>query len=172
MSFKTLVTRIVAGWTLWVVLLIPVTLAQEEGTALGEPLAARETVAISRLVAAPEEYVGATVRVAGIVTDVCPTAGCWIKLAAVDDKDKQIRVKVEDGVIVFPMEARGRQAVAEGVMTKTVLTLEQTVAYLQQQAEEQGEELDAESVTEPLTFYEIQGSGAVIHDEQRSKEAG
>jgi hypothetical protein len=162
MSFKMLVTRIAAGWTLGVVLLIPVTLAQEEGTALGEPLAAKETVPIARLVAAPEDYVGATVQVAGIVTDVCSKAGCWIKLAAVDDKDKQIRVKVEDGVIVFPMEAKGRHAVAEGVMTKKVLTLEQTVAYLQHQAEERGEEFDAESVTEPLTFYEIKGTGAVI----------
>jgi hypothetical protein len=65
-------------------------------------------------------------------------------------------------VIVFPKEARGRRAVAEGVVTKTVLTLEETVARLQGQAEEQGDAFDPETVTEPLTLYEIEGTGAVI----------
>ena len=115
MSFKTLATKIAVGSTLGVVLLIPVCLAQEDGMALGEPLAAAEKVPISRLLADPEDYVGQTVRVAGLVTDVCPMRGCWIKLAAADDKDEEIRVKVEDGVIVFPMEANGRHAVIDAV---------------------------------------------------------
>ena len=162
MNLKSLATKIAAGSTLWVVLLFAVSVAQEDGTAYGEPLAAAETIPISRLLAAPEDYVGETVRVAGLVTDVCPECGCWIMLAAAEDKDKEIRVKVEDGVIVFPKEARGRRAVAEGVVTKTVLTLEETVARLQGQAEEQGEGFDPEAVTEPLTLYEIKGTGAVI----------
>jgi hypothetical protein len=145
-----------------VVLLFAVSVAQEDGTAYGEPLTTTETVLISRLVATPEDYVGETVRVAGLVTDVCPECGCWIMLAAAEDKDKEIRVKVEDGVIVFPQEARGRRAVAEGVVTKTVLTLEETVARLQGQADEQGEGFDPEAVTEPLTLYEIKCTGAVI----------
>jgi len=162
MNLKSLATKIAVGSTLWVVLLFAVSVAQEDGTAYGEPLAEAETVPISRLLAAPEDYVGKTVRVAGLVTEVCPERGSWIMLAAAEDKDEEIRVKVEDGVIVFSKEARGRRAEVEGVMTETVLTLEETVARLQGQAEEQGDAFDPEAVTEPLTIYEIHGTGAVI----------
>ena len=47
--------------------------------------------------------------------------GCWMTLApdgAAGDKPATLRLKVDDGVIVFPVSARGRTAVAQGVIER------------------------------------------------------
>lgn len=137
-------------------------MAAGEGEAYGRPLTGQDTVPISTLLEDPEPYLGKVVRVEGLVTGVCEKRGCWMTLAGERDFE-QIRIKVEDGVIVFPMEAKGHRAVAEGLLTKVEMTLEQTVAYRQHHAEEHGEAFDPASVTEPMSFLQIQGTGAVIH---------
>ena len=81
---------------------------------------------------------------------------------ASDREFEELRIKVEDGVIVFPMEAKGKRAVAEGTFTKIEMTMEQTLAYFEHHAEEHGEEFDPASVTEPRTYYQIHATGAVI----------
>jgi hypothetical protein len=44
--------------------------------------------------------------------------GCWLALGS--DKESQVlRFKVEDGVIVFPMTAKGKKAKVEGIVTVT-----------------------------------------------------
>ena len=128
----------------------------------GEPLTGTDTVAIGALLASPDEYLGRVVRVEGLVTGVCEKRGCWISLASDDEEFREIRVKVDDGVIVFPMEAKGRRAVAEGVFVKVEMTMEQTLAYGENHAREHGETFDPSTVTEPLVFYQIKGTGAVI----------
>jgi hypothetical protein len=133
----------------------------EDGKIYGEPLTGTETVAISELLANPDPYLGEVVRVEGLVTGVCEKRGCWMSLAG-DEEFQEIRIKVDDGVIVFPLEAKGHRAVAEGVFTKVEMTLDQTVAYRKHHAEEHGEEFDPSTVTEPLVFFQIRGTGAVI----------
>jgi hypothetical protein len=87
--------------------------------------------------------------------------GCWI--AIVDPAaNKIIRVKVKDGEIVFPKDSPGRNVVAEGKLTRTELTREQTVAYLKHQAEENGKSFDAASVKQGMTLVQLAGTGAVI----------
>jgi hypothetical protein len=128
----------------------------------GEPLTGTETVPIDVLLEDPEPYLGQVVRVEGLVTGVCEKRGCWMSLASDQKEFAEIRIKVDDGVIVFPMEAKGKHAIAEGVLTKIEMTMEQTLAYKKHHAEEHNEEFDPASVTEPLTFYQIKGTGAVI----------
>jgi hypothetical protein len=42
--------------------------------------------------------------------------GCWMAVAPEgDDKAGTVRLKVDDGVIVFPVSAKGRKVSAEGV---------------------------------------------------------
>ena len=71
-------------------------------------------------------------------------------------------VKVEDGVIVIPMEAKGKKAVAEGTLTKIELTLEQAIEHARHMAEEQKKPFDPKSVTGPTVTYQLNGTGAVI----------
>lgn len=132
-----------------------------EGKVYGEPLSGKETIKISTLMANPEKHVGRTVKVEGLITAVCEKRGCWMSLAS-DEEFQELRIKVDDGVIVFPLEAKGRHAVAEGEFTKIEMTMEQTIAYKKHHAEEHGEEFDPGTVTEPLTYYQIKATGAVI----------
>lgn len=133
-----------------------------EGKAYGEPLTGSDVAEIGELLSNPDRYLGQVVRVQGLVTGVCKKRGCWMTIASDDVEFREIRVKVDDGVIVFPLEAKGKRAIAEGVFTKVEMTLEQTLRYREHHAEEHGEEFDPATVTEPLVFYQIRGTGAVI----------
>jgi hypothetical protein len=140
---------------------VPVAIARE-GKSYGEPLSEGAPVKISALIADCDTYEGKTVKVEGLVTGVCKKRGCWMSLAS-DEEFQEIRIKVEDGVIVFPMEAKGRRATAEGVFHKYELTMEQTLRRREHHAEEHGESFDPASVTEPDVFYQIDATGAVVY---------
>lgn len=74
---------------------------------------------IADVTAKPQAYEGKTVRVEGVVTAVCTVAGCWMALAPSNALSAAaLRFKVEDGVIVFPIGARGRRATAQGVVER------------------------------------------------------
>jgi hypothetical protein len=132
-----------------------------DGKVYGEPLSGTDTIKISELIANPDSYVGKTVRVEGLVTGVCEKRGCWMSIAS-DKEFEEVRIKVTDGVIVFPMEAKGKRAIAEGEFTVVEMTMEQTLAYKKHHAEEHNEEFDPSAITEPLTYYQINATGAVI----------
>ena len=136
--------------------------AAGDGKAYGEPLTGKDVMPIHQLLEDPDPYLGEVVRVEGLITGVCEKRGCWMSLASDEKEFEEIRIKVDDGVIVFPMEAKGKHAVAEGVLTKIEMLMEQTIAYKKHHAEEHNEEFDPASVTEPLVFYQINGTGAVI----------
>jgi len=129
---------------------------------LGKPLALKETVAIERLVSSPGSYVGKDVQVQGKITEVCQAMGCWMMLK--DDSGSMVRIKVNDGEIMFPKDATGREAKAEGKFVKFDLTHEQAIAVAQHEAEEMGRKFDPASVKGPVAVYQIQGSGAVLLD--------
>lgn len=128
---------------------------------LGEPLTLKQQTAISDLVARPDGFVDKQVQVKGKVTEVCEKMGCWMQL--VDPATKSaVRIKVKDGVIVFPKEAIGKMAAAEGKFVRLQLTHEQAIARAKHEAEEQNRPFDPSSVKGPMTIYQIAGLGAVI----------
>jgi hypothetical protein len=131
-------------------------------TRLGKPLTQPQPIPISKILSAPDSFVGKTIQVKGKVTEVCEMAGCWINL--VDSGDQSLRVKVNDGEITFPRTSVGRVAVAEGKFVKFALTREQAAARAKHEAEEQGRKFDPSSVKSGITIYQIQGSGALILD--------
>ncbi|MCB1162509.1 MAG: DUF4920 domain-containing protein [Candidatus Krumholzibacteriia bacterium] len=143
------------------ILPVAMSLAAAGETTYGEGVSSRETVAVSTLLADPDAYVGKVVRVQGPAVGVCEHRGCWINIGA--DKDgESVRVKVQDGVIVFPPEILGETVIAEGVWTANKLDLETTKAYCGAQAEKTGDKFNPESVTECMTLYQITGTGAVV----------
>lgn len=130
---------------------------------LGKPLTLKEPMTISKVLAAPDDFTGKTVQVKGKVTEVCTMMGCWMNLVETG-ASKEIRIKVNDGELVFPKEAIGKMAVAEGTFKKIQLTREQAIARAKHEAEETGRKFDPEKVKGPLTIYQIQGTGARILD--------
>ncbi len=129
---------------------------------LGKPLTLTEPTAIDKILASPEKYEGQVVQVKGPVRDLCREMGCWMEIGA--PAGKSIRIKVEDGVIVFPKESIGKTAIAEGKLVKVVLTKEQAIAQARHEAEMNGRKFDPSSIKSGMTFYQIEGTGATILD--------
>ena len=122
-----------------------------------------EAISVSELFARADELDGQRVRVEGEVLEVCKKKGCWMNLSG-DQPDTQVRIKVQDDVIVFPTTAEGKYAVTEGLVKKMPLSLDETRAHLAHEAEEQGREFDPASVTQAITIVRVDGLGAMIRD--------
>jgi hypothetical protein len=130
----------------------------------GNEITLKEKTCISDILSNPEDYLDKTVLVEGEVLDVCPKMGCWMEIKS-DVEGEKIKVKVKDGEIVFPEEAKGKDALVEGKVYKIDLTVEEAVEYYEHQAEERGQEFDPSTVTEAVTIYQIKGIGAEIEKE-------
>jgi len=102
----------------------------------------------------PDAYIGQVVRVEGLITGVCEKRGCWISLAS-DEEFQELRIKVDDGVMVFPIEAKGKRAIAEGEFTEISMTMEQTLAYKKHHAEEHNKEFDPSTITRIPSFFPV-----------------
>lgn len=128
---------------------------------LGRPLELKQRTPIAELGANPAKYVDRLVQVRGRIAEVCEKMGCWMNL--VDPAtNARVRIKVKDGEIVFPKDAVGRMAVAEGRFVRIELTREQAMERARHEAEENMRPFDPASVTGPVTIYQIQATGAVI----------
>jgi hypothetical protein len=118
---------------------------------------------IADILATPADWEGKTVRVEGDVTSVCTFKGCWMDVA--DAAGHSLRVKVEDGVVVFPADSVGKPAVVQGKVTVEELTRERWIAWHEHLASEGGAPFDASEVGEgPFQLVQIAGSGAAIGD--------
>jgi hypothetical protein len=131
------------------------------GQEFGKPLTLKETTKISEIEKNPEGFVGKKVLVTGTVVEVCSSRGCWMNIAS-DTPFEKIQIKVVDGVIVFPMSARGRNAYVEGVVERLAMSKKEAIEYYKHKAKEKGEKFDPASVTGPETTYRIRALGAVI----------
>ncbi|MCX6587960.1 MAG: DUF4920 domain-containing protein [Acidobacteria bacterium] len=125
----------------------------------GKGLTLSQPTPVATILASPEQYVGKTVQVRGKVTEVCTMMGCWMQVV---DQKNGMRIKVNDGEMVFPRTAVGKTATAEGVLKKLVLSKEQAVARARHEAEEQGRKFDPASVKSGLVIYQVQGTGALV----------
>jgi len=148
--------------------------AGDAGETYGDGVTLTEAVAIETLLGNPDDYVGKKVRVDGVITGVCKKRGCWMQVTNPDSGDG-VRIKVEDGVIVFPYTSMGQEASAEGVFEAIKLTPEQIEARTNAahnhaegescdktgpKGEGAGAGCDAPAVNEYV--YMIRGTGAVI----------
>jgi hypothetical protein len=122
---------------------------------LGKGVALKNATPIEALTTKPKDFVGKTVRVDGIAKAVCAEMGCWMAVA-VDETDPAsptVRVKVEDGAIVFPVSAKGKKVSAEGVF--------EVVRMGDMEAKEAaGEHAKQDPNASPQ--YQIKATGAII----------
>ena len=150
-------------------LLLGATLATAgEGKVYGKKVTVKEVTPIADILANPKKYEGKQVLVEGKVGDVCKKMGCWMMLTG-EGEGETIRVKVKDGEIVFPQDARGRMARAQGVVSVRTMTKEQLITQGEHMAQEQGITFDPATVTGPKEVVQINGEGAVISDGAAAK---
>jgi hypothetical protein len=111
-------------------------LSAQEKT-FGTALTLTEVTKISDIYAAPDKFGGKRVQVQGPIVDVCSESGCWLALGS-DKEPQTLRLKVEQGAIVFPMSVKGMKAKAEGILIVT-------------------------KGPGPLVTVEIKGEGAIVY---------
>ena len=136
---------------------------QAQGKAYGKQLTLKEKTPISAILKNPHAFHGKRVQVEGTIVEVCEERGCWIKLAS-DQPFETIRFKVDDGVIVFPLDAKGKKAVAEGVVTVNMLTKEQAMKQAIEMHKERGTmaKFDSTKYMKDVMDVQIKGEGARI----------
>lgn len=127
----------------------------------GKPITLQETTRISDIYANPDQYNGQRVKVRGPVVDVCSMRGCWIAIGS-DQEFQSILFKVDDGVMVFPMDAKGLTAIVEGVLAVTTLSEEEQIAQGEHLAQERNAHFDPAAVKGPKVSITIMGEGAEI----------
>ena len=91
--------------------------------------------------------------------------GCWLKLVD-ENENSSIRVKVTDGEIVFPLSAKGKNVIAEGVLAKLEFTEQQAKNWKVHLAKEKGINLTPEEVIlSDVDYYEyrLNCTGAIIN---------
>lgn len=134
-----------------------------EKTSFGAGVTLTEPTAIAAILEQPAAYTGKVVRVEGEVHAVCEMAGCWMEIQA-GAGGKTLKVKVKDGDIVFPLAARGKQAVAQGKVEDLEMSRAKYIQFREHAAKETGEKFDAASLAGdgPFHVYQIAGTGAEI----------
>ena len=121
---------------------------------------------IGYLIDNSEKYLNSNVLISGKILEVCPMRGCWINVKDMDS-DIDIRVKVTDGEIVFPLSSKGRQVDVQGIFSKLEFSKEQAIKWKVHLAEEKGIKLAPEEVEiNPSDLYEyrIIGKAAKIYN--------
>lgn len=164
---------------LWVAAAVSIALpaaADEPAKTYGDGVTLEQAVAIDALLEHPQDYVGTKIRVDGVITGVCKKRGCWMQVTD-PDSGNGVRIKVEDGVIVFPYTAMGHEASAEGVFEAIELTPEQLEARAAASHDHEpgedcdrsepargggGEGLSCQIPAQDRYVYLIRGTGAVI----------
>ena len=124
-----------------------------EGTKYGEGVSLKEATPIAQLMAHPDDYVGKKIRVDGVVSAVCEEMGCWIEIKEAD-ASKGLRFKVEDGVIVFPVTAKGKKASAEGTFEKLDLA---------KASEHQAADMKVDPKAGSTVTYLVRATGAIVY---------
>jgi hypothetical protein len=127
----------------------------DEPVKLGAGVTLEQATPIVDLVSRPADFVGKTVRVDGEVAAVCENMHCWMDLK--DAEGRSMRFKVDDGVIVFPVSARGKRASAEGTFEKV-----DAAAEASHHAEHAGDK-DATHDHGTPAAYRVKATGAVVY---------
>ncbi|MAJ43127.1 MAG: hypothetical protein CMF96_00095 [Candidatus Marinimicrobia bacterium] len=132
----------------------------------GDIINSSEFIKIEELINNSKNYLDKRVLISGEIIEVCPMRGCWIKVKN-KNLNTDIRVKVTDGEIVFPLSAKGKNVNVEGIFSKLEFSKEQAIKWKIHLAEEKGIELLHEDVVinpSDLIEYRIIGKAAEIYN--------
>lgn len=127
----------------------------------GKEITLKEKTKISEIIANPEKYDGKRLLVEGPIVDVCKERGCWIKIGS-DKEFESLRLKVEDGVIVFPLEIKGKSALAQGVLSLKKYSKEELIKSGEEHAKKEGIEFDPSTIKEAKVVIQLNGEGALV----------
>lgn len=95
----------------------------------------------------------------GHISASCKHSGCWMELDL--GNGKALYVTFKDESFTIPLDAAGKNAIAEGLAVRELIPVEK----LQNYAREEGKsEEEIAAITEPVYAYEFIASGVLIEE--------
>jgi len=135
------------------------TLSAAAPETFGTGVTLEQPTPIVNLIERPADFEGRTVRVEGVVTAVCEHKGCWMAFAPeTAPGGATLHVKVDDGVIVFPMTAKGKRASAQGVIERVGGSAESREAAL-----EHARHTGTPAAPAAPAMWQLKATGAVVY---------
>lgn len=97
--------------------------------------------------------------IAGKISSSCKHSGCWMDLDM--GNEESIHITFADESFTIPLDAAGKNAVAQGVAIRELIPVEK----LQNYAREDGKtEAEVAAITQPVYAYEFIASGVLIEE--------
>jgi hypothetical protein len=125
----------------------------------GKEVAAAQAVAAENIPAAFSAGDTLAMTINGKISSSCKHSGCWMDL---DMKNGQtVHVTFKDESFTIPLDAAGKNAIAEGLALRELISVEQ----LQIQARDDGKsEEEIAAIKEPKYEYEFVADGVLIEE--------
>lgn len=129
----------------------------------GKEIAQDGAVSLAEMKAKMNGMDSLQVKVKGKVTAVCQMKGCWMTLTD-DNFPEEMMVRFEDYGFFMPKTIAGRTVIAEGVVYKTLTSVEELRHY----AEDAGKpKKEIEAITEPKEELRFLASGVLLLPEAK-----
>jgi hypothetical protein len=81
----------------------------------GAPVTVRKATDLAKVSKAPQKFEGKTLKLEGVVADVCQGRGCWIEITTA--KGATFLAKSLDETVLVPKDCKGRKVTVQGVIT-------------------------------------------------------
>lgn len=127
-----------------------------KGMTFGEATTAEGAISVNELTSTVTSEKETTVKVKGIVTDVCTMEGCWIKVQTPDGK---MMVKMKDHAFVVPLDLNGKEVIVNGTASVKVTPVKE----LQHYAEDAGKSKEEiAKITQPKKEIILIAKGILV----------
>ena len=131
----------------------------EAGAVFGKKITADDAITPEQLftiIRSKEKNKEVSVKLKGLVTEVCQMEGCWIKIQS---PDGNMMVKMKDHAFGVPVILAGKTIVIEGMADEKITSVEQ----LRHFAEDAGKsKLEIAAIKEPKKEILMQAVGIVV----------
>ena len=88
--------------------------AKTENQRFGAPVVEKKSTPIAKIAKKPARFEGKTLRIEGVVTNVCQGQGCWVEVQ--DAKGATFMAKSLDESVLVPKDIKGQRIVVQGVV--------------------------------------------------------
>ena len=130
----------------------------DAGDYYGSKVKAKGAIPLTELVSQLEQVSSLPeTKITAKILEVCPNAGCWLKLELPDGK--QATVKMKDYGFFVPLAAKGKTVVIEGQAAIKIVSVKE-LRHFAEDAKKSQAEIDA--IIEPKKEVNILAKGIVV----------
>jgi len=130
-----------------------------QGHNYGEKITDKGAIPVTELVQKMESQNELTVKVEGVVLEVCQTKGCWMTLDL--GNGEKMRVTFKDYGFFMPKNISGKTVVIDGIASISTTSVEELKHY----AEDAGKtKEEIEKITAPKKELIFEASGVIVRN--------